>query len=462
MKKKPLLISLCAVAVLAAGAYGYGVYQFQKVFLPNTFINGVDVSRKTPEAVQEQLENEDGEFTVKLKDGKSESFKLKDIDFCRKTDVEVSDLFKKQSAWKWPMAIFKKTSYDVGLEAQYDSTKLKEVVKSLKAVSGDDVQAPVDAYLSRTDTGYEIVPEDNGNTIKKKKAIKKIEKALDEFTYEVDLEKEKCYKTASVTSDDENLNAQLANINKILDTVVTMDLSCGASETIDSSVFFPWIAYDAASNSVTIDNTAVAEYVDTLAEKYDTYQDKRNFHTTGGADIQVGGNELDSYGFWMDQKQTEEVIKAAVMSGESQGVVPAWKLPTAWARDASNGDIGDTYVEVSIADQHWWYYKDGALQLESDVVTGDISKGHDTPTGVFRIINKDTEHNMKGSYGTSFCHYWLACTWDGVGIHDAYWRSEFGGEIYKSDGSHGCINTPYDNMQALYNAIDYDTPVVIY
>ncbi len=462
MKKKPMLITLCVAAAVVGGVYGYGCYHFQNIFLPNTYINGVDVSNKTPETVQTQLENEDGDFTIHLMEEKTETFKLSEIDFYKKCEVEIDTLLAKQSAAAWPKAVFTRTVYDVGLEATYDEEKLKDVVRSLKAVTGDDVVAPQDAYITQTDSGFEIVSEVNGNTIKKKKALAAIEEALDVFTYEADLEESGCYKTAAVTSEDETLNAQFAEIEKVMNTVVTMDLSAGASETIDSSVFFPWLIFDPETAAIGINNESVAEYVDTLAEKYDTYQRKRTFHTTGGDDVQVGGSSLDSYGFWMDQKQTEEVIKAAVMSGESQGVVPTWKLPVAWTRDKENGDIGDTYVEVSIEDQHWWYYKNGELQLESDVVTGSVSAGHDTPTGVFRILNKDTEHNMKGSYGTSFCHYWLACTWDGVGIHDAYWRSEFGGDIYLDSGSHGCINTPYDNMKALYEAVAYDTPVIVY
>ena len=52
--------------------------------------------------------------------------------------------------------------------------------------------------------------------------------------------------------------------------------------------------------------------------------------------------------------------------------------------------------------------------------------------------------------------------WGGIGIHDASWRSQFGGKIYLTSGSHGCINTPLDNVIKLYNRVKIGTPVVIY
>lgn len=49
-----------------------------------------------------------------------------------------------------------------------------------------------------------------------------------------------------------------------------------------------------------------------------------------------------------------------------------------------------------------------------------------------------------------------------IGIHDASWRSEFGGNIYKSSGSHGCVNAPYTLAQAVFGSIDAGTAIVVY
>ena len=57
--------------------------------------------------------------------------------------------------------------------------------------------------------------------------------------------------------------------------------------------------------------------------------------------------------------------------------------------------------------------------------------------------------------------YWMPVVGN-VGIHDADWRRDFGGEIYLTNGSHGCINTPPDVMSELYELVEKGTPVVMF
>ena len=50
----------------------------------------------------------------------------------------------------------------------------------------------------------------------------------------------------------------------------------------------------------------------------------------------------------------------------------------------------------------------------------------------------------------------------GIGMHDAYWRSSFGGRIYKTNGSHGCINLPPAVAKTIYENISAGMPVLCY
>ena len=50
----------------------------------------------------------------------------------------------------------------------------------------------------------------------------------------------------------------------------------------------------------------------------------------------------------------------------------------------------------------------------------------------------------------------------GQGLHDADWQPEFGGDVYKTNGSHGCINLPPDQAEVIYNAIDGGYPIILY
>ena len=125
-------------------------------------------------------------------------------------------------------------------------------------------------------------------------------------------------------------------------------------------------------------------------------------------------------------------------------------------------DLGRTYIEVDVSNQHLYYYVDGEVAIETDVVTGDMSKGCGTPSGYYRAYDKQREKTLRGDDYETLVHYWMRLNNAGIGIHDAYWKHEFGGDIYKHNGSHGCINCPPDVAERLWNATKSKTPVIVY
>ena len=118
------------------------------------------------------------------------------------------------------------------------------------------------------------------------------------------------------------------------------------------------------------------------------------------------------------------------------------------------------YIKVSISEQKLYYYEYGKLVLESPVVTGKNSTP--TPKGDFKVLSKAKNVTLKGSDYVSFVYYWIAFIGHSYGFHDASWRSSFGGTIYKSNGSHGCVNMPKDKVKQLYELVDIGTPVYVY
>ena len=50
----------------------------------------------------------------------------------------------------------------------------------------------------------------------------------------------------------------------------------------------------------------------------------------------------------------------------------------------------------------------------------------------------------------------------GIGFHDASWRTEFGGTIYKTNGSHGCVNLPKEAAKQIFLNIDQGTMVRVH
>jgi lipoprotein-anchoring transpeptidase ErfK/SrfK len=49
-----------------------------------------------------------------------------------------------------------------------------------------------------------------------------------------------------------------------------------------------------------------------------------------------------------------------------------------------------------------------------------------------------------------------------VGLHDANWRSNFGGSIYAYAGSHGCVNLPPEEAAELFSLINVGDTVYVH
>ena len=122
---------------------------------------------------------------------------------------------------------------------------------------------------------------------------------------------------------------------------------------------------------------------------------------------------------------------------------------------------GGTYIEIDKSQQRMWAYKNGKLVVSTPVVTG-MRNSMDTPSGYHYINNKVRNTTLTGPGYASHVSYWMAFIGSGYGIHDASWRSSFGGSIYTWNGSHGCVNTPYNSVRTIYNNMPVGTPVIIY
>ena len=120
-----------------------------------------------------------------------------------------------------------------------------------------------------------------------------------------------------------------------------------------------------------------------------------------------------------------------------------------------------TYVDVDIANQLLIYYQQGEPVIVSEIVTGNESKGNGTPTGVYYIDTKIPGKYLVGPDWNVWVDRWMKFT-GAVGIHDASWRSKFGGNIYQYNGSHGCVNLPHDVALSLYDMVDIGTMVVVH
>lgn len=123
------------------------------------------------------------------------------------------------------------------------------------------------------------------------------------------------------------------------------------------------------------------------------------------------------------------------------------------------------YIEVNLSKQHLWVYQDQKVIFESPVTSGATGAGYPTVQGLFSIQAKQTNRNLNGyaigyNYNV-FVSYWMPF-YGNYGLHDASWRSAFGGSDYYYGGSHGCVNLPTATAAFIYGWADVGTPVWVH
>ncbi len=82
-----------------------------------------------------------------------------------------------------------------------------------------------------------------------------------------------------------------------------------------------------------------------------------------------------------------------------------------------------------------------------------------TPEGIYAMTYKTRNAILRGRGYATHVNYWMPFN-KGIGLHDATWRSKFGGEIYARSGSHGCVNLPLEAAKSIYEYVGKGFPVI--
>ncbi len=122
----------------------------------------------------------------------------------------------------------------------------------------------------------------------------------------------------------------------------------------------------------------------------------------------------------------------------------------------------NTYIDINLTTQNVTYILNGVPVFESPCVSGDVSKKRSTPTGIFAIYGHVPGQFLTGPTWRNWVDYWMPFSKGGCGLHDATWRKKFGGEIYKTNGSHGCVNLPHDKTKELFDMVTIGTVVIVH
>ncbi|MDO4803635.1 MAG: peptidoglycan binding domain-containing protein [Lachnospiraceae bacterium] len=462
LKRRRMILGGIAGVAVAAILVGTQIHKHFKEyysthFFKGTVINGMDVSKETVDGVKAGIIDNVSKYTLKIKElDRNEKITAGQIGLEYVDDGKVDELMEEQEEGKWLWHLAGSSAYDINAGTKYDEGKMTETIAALECFKEENVTKPQDAALKDENNVVSIQDEVEGNEVNLDKLTNAVTEAVKKGASSIDIVKDDCYNHPSIYRNDETLKARMDKWNELMRVNVTYAFGDNI-ETVNADTVKPYIVDD--GTTVDLPSDWIRTLVYGWGQKYDTFGLARPFTTHSGQEIMI--EEGGDYGWCINKDETIADVTDAIFTGAQGERAPTY-LYSAMGWD--NGDLTGTYVEVSIGEQHLWCYKDYELIMDTDVVTGLPTAERATTPGCFAIDAKKEDATL-GSLDVqgyeSPVSYWAPFN-GGQGLHDAPWRSNFGGDIYMGNGSHGCVNIPPWNMEPIFNAIEIGNAVVVY
>ena len=450
--------------ILCLGIYLFMSWRYQSRYMNGVMINGIYAEGMTPEEVNEHLveKTEKATFSVVDKFGNVIDIPIDEMDYTYSYLDDLNRILKKQNPLMWGINLIYGTVQNETIEptGTCDEAQLREYLTGMDLIKNQTDPKKVRVEIVRTQDGYKLIDETK-NLLDVDLTVDTIVDAVLAGKPNVNLEEEACYITMEYTSKMRKTLRLWKKIDDLQSTKIVCSFYNG-NEHVDASVIASWIVKDENGDfamdedgKLLIDEEAIGKTVERWAEKHDSVGGPWTFHPTRGGTVTI---EKGTYGYkWNQKKQKEYLI--GLINAKKSDTADAIYSQKGWGKGTS--DIGNTYIEVDMTNQMLYYYVKGKLKLNTPVVTGCTGRGNGTPERVCYIYFKQRNRVLIGPDYRTPVSYWMA-VYNNIGIHDANWRGKFGGEIYKTNGSHGCINTPTSEVSKLYDMAEVGTPVVLF
>ncbi|WP_160691149.1 L,D-transpeptidase family protein [Clostridium sp. C2-6-12] len=433
---------------------------FSNHYFFNTAINGVDVSLKAHDDANFIIEKYIKDYKLQLveRNGVIEEIKGQDIGMKYNENSSIWKVNKLQSSFKWISSLLIKQEYYINDLFLYNEEYLEDNINKLNCLNKDIIE-PKNVSFKYSNGSYEVVEEVYGNKIYTDKLKEALKTSILQGKTKLDLDKSLCYENPKYTLNSDKTIETKNLLNKYVSTKITYTFG-SKDEILDGNIINEWLHVD-DKLEIIINENAVNEYVKRLSKKYDTVGIPRKFKASINKIIEV---KEGFYGWKINCTAETKALLENIQLGEIIQKEPIY-TQKALSRDEDEigniDDIGKTYVEINITRQHLWFYKDGKLITQGPVVTGDPNKGNSTSVGVYMLNYKQKGATLTGHNYESDVTYWMPFNGN-IGIHDASWRYSFGGDIYKRNGTHGCVNAPKYLAKTIFDNIEDGTPIICY
>lgn len=450
-----LSLFLGLVFVIYAGVALY----FTGRFMPNTSACGINFSLMTIRDSEQKLNEKLRDYTLEISGQEFDlTVNATDAGLSVNTSEVIRAMRDDMNPWLWPIQISK--GHD-------ESDKL--VTESNDPILHDTIQNAVERFnknrreTSNADISYDaaantfvVVSESLGTQLDAEAVYNTAQDALSTLSRHATLTAAHL-KQPSVVASDPRFQDAIEKANDLLSTDITLTLDSNPVGKIDVALVGSWITVDEKVR-IALDKTMLTEWIDKLADEVDTLGKARTYIRPDHKKITVKGGV---YGWEIDRDALCDRIVEQIDAGN---ITEAIEIPTLNSGTTYSAphqqDWDKRYLDIDLAEQHARLYDDSATLIwESDIISGAPDGEHDTPDGVYYLNRKESPSTLEGYSGDTKIYetevqYWMPFVEGTIGLHDAEWQPDFGGELYASGlGSHGCVNLPPAKAAELYALI---------
>lgn len=460
-KRKIINILFVEITILILLLIYIGVKnKYENIFCKNTFINGQDCSSLTVDEAINVIQTNTEQYTLKV------IFKGSEVEYISAKEIEltIDDLKEELSSIKERQRkdlFLKGGIYNID-NFSYNEEKLYELLSRQKQLQTEYMQEKTEVrYIFNFDSKLFEITKQNVYYLDINKVFEEVSEAIEQKENSISLEK-----LYEMPESDSKVLA-INKLNQLISSKVTYQLPGGKEYVLDAATLYTWLVQDEDGNYIKDDdiwNKNLEDFVtNVLSNMANTVGIYREFKPTEKATTVFVDSK--NYGYQVNVKAEIEQLKANL---EQCLIIKREPCYAKVEVSTENNGLGNSYVEIDITRQKVWVYVDGKLEIETDCVTGCMNEGHSTPTGIFTLTDKEEDRILRGKIlpngqreYESHVNYWMPFN-GAIGLHDATWRNLFGGDIYINNGSHGCINLPFEAAKKLYNVINKNMPIIVY
>ncbi|MCM1120716.1 MAG: L,D-transpeptidase family protein [bacterium] len=458
------LLTVLSLTFVTLGGFLALTWYYSRTFAVNTWINGVYCTGKTVEEVNNELlqDVDIPELILVDEEGQSHTIDLSLADYRMDYRDSLEQYLKRRGRELWLTQV-ETAALELYPRSRWNAEKLRELVANMEwVVAAEERSAEV--VIRPGEAGEEpfVLVDGKKNRLDVGKLCDYVQQCMESGSYQVQVAQGDCYTDMEDGPEDRQQRARYDELQAFLRSNLVYDMGAEQLElTPEIMASFLRLGNDGIpiwdQGELIVSAERIREWVEELARQYDTVDTTRDFQTTEGRVVQVAYN---TYGTRLDVEAEVEFLTEELLYERDE---PLTHRPSYLQESYCRGldDVGDTYIEVDMGQQRMYYYQDGECLISVDVVTGNARRRWNTPEGINYVYAKQRNRTLRGEGYATPVKYWMPVVGN-VGIHDADWRRDFGGEIYKTDGSHGCVNTPPDVMGELYELVEVGTPVVMF